>query len=65
MPADPVLLKIEDHEQVKELCATVWDGNDYVPTAFPHWITDSHFQTAGIFEGNELVAIAALEFVPE
>jgi len=50
-------LVIEDHEQVKELCETIWEGNDYVPETFPVWISSSDDTPIGIFKGDELVAL--------
>ena len=56
-------LVIEDHDQVKVLCETIWDGNDYVPEEFPKWISDSTNTAVGIFKGEELVALGDLEKV--
>jgi RimJ/RimL family protein N-acetyltransferase len=56
-------LVIEDHDQVKTLCESIWDGNDYVPEIFPTWISDSLSTPLGIFQDNELVALANLEKV--
>ncbi len=54
---------IEDHDQVKVLCETIWDGNDYVPEEFPKWISDSTNTAVGIFIGEELIALGDLEKV--
>lgn len=56
-------LVIEDHDQVKTLCETIWEGNDYVPESFPTWISDSLSTPLGIFQDKELVALANLEKV--
>ncbi|TFG32065.1 GNAT family N-acetyltransferase [Candidatus Thorarchaeota archaeon] len=56
-------LVIEDHEQVKLLCETIWEGNDYVPEEFPQWISDSKNISVGIFKDNELIALGDLEKV--
>ena len=56
-------LVIEDHDQVKALCETIWEGNDYVPEIFPTWISDSLSTPLGIFQDKELVALANLEKV--
>ncbi len=56
-------LVIEDHDQVKTLCETIWEGNDYVPDIFPTWISDSLSTPLGIFQDKELVALANLEKV--
>lgn len=61
----PRHLTIEDLEQVKSLCETVWEGNDYVPESFPKWATDEKATTLGIFNGDELVALLNLEQVEE
>ncbi len=57
----PRSLTIEDYEEVKSLCQTIWEGKDYVPESFPKWINDSNATTLGIFNGTELVAILNLE----
>jgi len=56
-------LVIEDHDQVKVLCETIWEGNDYVPEEFPEWISDSTDTPVGVFKGKELIALGALEKV--
>jgi len=58
-------LVIEDHDQVKSLCETIWEGNDYVPEIFPTWISDSLSTPLGIFQEEELVAVANLEKVKD
>lgn len=58
-------LVIEDHGQVKTLCETIWEGNDYVPETFPKWISDSLSTPLGIFQGDELVAVGNLEKVED
>lgn len=63
MPEHLRELVIEDHDQVKVLCETIWDGNDYVPEEFPKWILDSTDTAVGIFKGEELVALGDLEKV--
>ena len=56
-------LVIEDHDQVKTLCETIWEGNDYVPEIFPTWISNPLSTPLGIFQDKELVALANLEKV--
>ena len=56
-------LVIEDHDHVKLLCETIWEGNDYVPEEFPHWISDTKNSSVGIFKNDELVALGDLEKV--
>ena len=56
-------LVIEDHDQVKTLCETIWDGNDYVPEEFPQWISNSKNTSVGIFKGDELIALGDIEKV--
>jgi len=53
-------LVIEDHDQVKLLCATIWEGNDYVPDEFPTWVSNSANTSVGIFKDEELVALGDL-----
>jgi GNAT superfamily N-acetyltransferase len=64
MPDSLRQLTIDDKEQVDLLCATIWEGHDYIPESFPKWATDNNDTTLGIFEENELVAICNLELVP-
>ncbi|MFW9789250.1 MAG: GNAT family N-acetyltransferase [Candidatus Thorarchaeota archaeon] len=58
-------MNIDDLEQVKTLCATVWDGNDYVPAIFPKWVENPLARTMGLFEADELVAVANIEKISE
>lgn len=55
-------LKLSDHTQVTALCATL-EEHDYVPDVFPEWATSKDSVPMGLFEGNELVAIATLNLV--
>ena len=54
-------LTIEDQEQVDILCATVWEGNDYVPAVFPRWVSTLDSHTLGLFDNKELIAIGNVE----
>jgi RimJ/RimL family protein N-acetyltransferase len=54
-------LYLEDHEHVNNLCETVWDGNDYVPASFSHWVSNPLSHTLGLFESDELVAFGNIE----
>lgn len=56
-------LKLTDHAQVTGLCATL-EEYDYVPDVFPQWSTSKDSIPMGVFEGDELVAIATLNLVP-
>jgi GNAT superfamily N-acetyltransferase len=56
-------LVLEDHDQVKTLCETIWEGNDYVPEEFPTWVSSSIDTPIGIFNGAELIAMGNLEKV--
>ncbi len=56
-------LQIGDQSEVNSLCATVWDGTDYVPTRFPYWASSEGNSVLGIFDGHELLAIVNLETV--
>ncbi|TFG09442.1 GNAT family N-acetyltransferase [Candidatus Thorarchaeota archaeon] len=58
-------LTLEDHDEVRLLAETVWDGRDYTPRTFPDWIKSNNNYTLGTFSGNELVALANLELVPD
>jgi len=63
MPSILRELTLKDQCQVNNLCATIWEGNDYVPTTFPKWVVGPHDYVLGIFEGKELVAICNLETI--
>jgi len=65
MAPDIVPLKAEHHEDVKALCKTIWEGHDYVPEAFPRWMEDPNYESVGIFDDGNLVAIGTLEIVPK
>lgn len=57
-------LQTDDQSEVDSLCATVWDGTDYVPSRFAYWASSEANSVLGIFEEQELVAIVNLEAVP-
>ena len=48
-------LTIDDQQSVDSLCETIWEGNDYVPTVFPRWVSTQDSHTLGLFEDNELL----------
>ncbi|MGY5864433.1 MAG: GNAT family N-acetyltransferase [Candidatus Thorarchaeota archaeon] len=54
-------LTIDDQQSVDSLCETIWEGNDYVPTVFPRWVSTQDSHTLGLFEDNELIAIGNIE----
>ncbi len=56
-------LVLADHEQVKSLCETIWEGNDYVPDEFPQWVSEPKSNPIGIFQQEELVALGTVEKV--
>jgi RimJ/RimL family protein N-acetyltransferase len=58
-------LELSDFEQVKELTADIWEGNDYIPEIYPHWISDEYSTPIGGFLENQLVALGCLELVKE
>ncbi len=49
---------------MRRLCADIWEGNDYVPDQFPLWIRSPTAHVYGIDEGEDIVAICALESIP-
>ena len=59
------VLTLEDYEQIKTLCETIWNGNDYVPDVFPRWIENPLAQTIGLFVDDTLVAIGNIEQLPD
>lgn len=50
-----------DLEQVKILCESIWEGNDYVPDIFPTWVDNPLAHTIGLFNEEELIAIGNVE----
>lgn len=50
-----------DRDQVNLLCETIWEGNDYVPFAFPEWVSNPDSHMLGMFLDDELIAIGTLE----
>ncbi|RLI59623.1 MAG: hypothetical protein DRO93_08215 [Candidatus Thorarchaeota archaeon] len=63
MPRDMRQLTMADYDEVKALSSTIWEGNDYVPSMFPKWVESPQVSVIGIFEGEELAALCALEIV--
>ncbi|MFX1578925.1 MAG: GNAT family N-acetyltransferase [Promethearchaeota archaeon] len=59
------VLTLEDYGQIKALCETIWNGNDYVPDVFPKWEENPLAQTIGLFVDDTLVAIGNIEQLPE
>jgi len=58
-------LTISDQPEVNSLCDTIWGGNDYVPQRFPEWIEEQDSYASGMFVDGRLVALGALEVIPE
>jgi len=54
-------LTSDDQDQVDALCETIWQGNDYVPAAFPRWVSAADSYTLGLFIEEKLVAIGNIE----
>lgn len=53
-------LTVADRPAMLDICATVWDGDDYLPKYFDHWVQAAGGQFTGAeFEGR-LVAVAKL-----
>ncbi|MHA1217019.1 MAG: GNAT family N-acetyltransferase [Candidatus Thorarchaeota archaeon] len=52
-----------DYDQVQALSSTIWEGNDYIPSVFSRWVETPQVSVTGIFEGEELAALCALEVV--
>ena len=65
MPRNIRQLSIEDHDHIKLLCETIWNGNDYVPAIFPKWIEDPLARNLGLFESEELVAFGIIEIIAD
>lgn len=43
-------LRPTDRQRVEEICADIWEGNDYLPQVFDEWVADP----ASSFDGAEL-----------
>ena len=65
MPTSIRELNLEDHELIKILCETIWNGNDYVPESFPKWVANPLTRTIGLFEAEELVAFGNIERIAD
>ena len=65
MPTSIRELSLEDHEHIKILSETIWNGNDYVPETFPKWVDNPLSRTLGLFEDEELVAYGNIEKVAD
>jgi RimJ/RimL family protein N-acetyltransferase len=63
MPTSIRELTLKDHEYINVLSQTIWNGNDYVPEAFPKWVSNPLTRTIGLFEAEELVAFGNIEKV--
>lgn len=50
-------------EQVRDLCSTTWDGNDYVPEVLPLWIESQDNIVRGIFHEDYLLSICTLQLI--
>jgi GNAT superfamily N-acetyltransferase len=49
-----------DKAAVSELCAFIWDGEDYVPEVFDDWVADTAGEFSLAFDGPQLVALGKL-----
>jgi GNAT superfamily N-acetyltransferase len=49
-----------DKAAVSELCALIWDGEDYVPEVFDEWVADPAGEFTLAFDGPQLVALGKL-----
>lgn len=49
-----------DKAAVNALSAHIWEGEDYVPYAFPDWVADSAGEFSVAYEGDKLVGFAKL-----
>lgn len=56
-------LTLTDLAAVTALCATL-EEHDYIPDVFREWATSKNSVPLGVFDGQELVAIATLNLVP-
>ena len=65
MPTSIRELSLKDHERIKILSETIWNGNDYVPETFPKWMENPQARTIGLFEEDELVAFGNIEKIAD
>ncbi|NWF97041.1 MAG: GNAT family N-acetyltransferase [Candidatus Thorarchaeota archaeon] len=56
-------LVLDDKPEVEALCATIWEGNDYVPSVFSNWVSGENTHMMGVFSDSQLVAICNLEII--
>lgn len=52
--------QLSDKAAVSELCAHIWDGEDYVPDVFDDWVADPVGEFSLAFDGQQLVALGKL-----
>ena len=47
-----------DRPRVMEISSEIWDGEDYVPGVFDHWLAESGGEAAGVSLNGHLIAFA-------
>ncbi len=50
----------EDKDKILAVCATIWDGDDYIPHVLDKWITDPNGYFVGLFEEDKLLGFGRL-----
>ena len=51
-------LAARDRPRVMEISSQIWDGEDYVPEVFDHWLAEPDGEAAGVFLNGHLIAFA-------
>jgi GNAT superfamily N-acetyltransferase len=49
-----------DKAAVAELCALIWEGEDYIPEVFGDWVADPRGEFTVVYAGSQLVALGKL-----
>lgn len=49
-----------DKAAVAELCALIWEGEDYIPEVFDDWVADPRGEFTVAYSGSQLVALGKL-----
>ena len=53
-------LELKDRENVLEVVKDIWEGEDYIPTIFNSWVSDSDCHFMGMWKDEALVGVANL-----
>ncbi|MBU0933998.1 MAG: GNAT family N-acetyltransferase [Spirochaetes bacterium] len=52
-----------DKARILEICAKIWDGNDYLPASFDSWLADREGQFNALLHEGQLIGCGRLSYV--